>query len=120
MRNISLFRVSLALVAAGIGVLSLLPDTPPVPVRFSHVDKIEHLAAYLLLAVLAVFSFSGNRFRVVLLAILACCLYGGMLELAQSFTGRSPEIADFICSCAGAAAGGITGEVLRTRLRTGR
>src|SRR5215813_10747427 len=95
-------RILFGIAAAAVTVLSLLPqrDLPKVGVS----DKIEHVVAYLALAVLG--SFGLRERRSLLLLFVLLCVMGGIIELLQSFSpGRSPDVVDALADGAGAAAG---------------
>lgn len=113
------FRLFLTASAAGITLLSLLPDTPDIPVAVPFLDKIEHALAYAVLAFFAVGSFRGRRSRVIFWSILACSAYGGLIEIMQIYTGRNAEAADFLFDGFGALSGGLlAGRWIRPPSRT--
>jgi VanZ family protein len=82
-------------------------STLPMPLAFPHQDKLSHLLAYAVMAVLAWRAFS-HRFAVHrilgLVTILFCSLYGMSDEFHQSFVaGRNSEVADWLADTLGAA-----------------
>ncbi len=85
-----------------VGVVSLLPrETLP---ETGLWDKLEHAAAYAILCVAGVVSYPRKRARLALLIGLA--MYGGALELLQSFVpGREASIADVIANTFGVVIG---------------
>ncbi len=94
--------------AAAILVLSLLPDPPDLLPRITYIDKIGHWAAYTVLTGLLVLLIR-DRFKSAVavfgLAVGACLVYGGLIEVFQSTTGRSPEFLDLGADLLGALCG---------------
>jgi VanZ family protein len=92
--------VSFYAACALVGVLSLLPRaTLP---SLSIGDKVEHVIAYAMLALLGCTLFERRRAAV----ILGLAAYGAVLELLQFLApGRSPEIADGVADLIGACVG---------------
>ena len=87
--------------AGGIAVLSLLPAEKALSSGWN--DKVEHTAAYLVLAVLTNTAWPRNA---ILRTWIGCACYGGMIELAQTFSpGRQADVLDLLANGAGAAAG---------------
>lgn len=80
-------------------VIALTPaaDAPP---RLVGLDKIEHLAAFAVLTILARLSWPDVRAWGIGVALL---LYGGMIELAQAAPSlmRSSSLADLVADGAG-------------------
>lgn len=101
----SLRRLSGAAFAAAllaVAVLSLLPSSRLPTVSVS--DKIEHLAAYAVLALIG--SLRWNTARGLLGLGLALVALGGLLELAQGLVpGRFTDAADFAANCTGVLLG---------------
>ena len=91
--------------AAVIGVFSLMPDPPEIESPFGSFDKLEHFLGYFVLAFLSYMSFKRSR-GALLLSILACTVFGGLIELLQYFTLRDADLVDmavnFVASSAGA------------------
>ena len=107
-------RMLFLLATAAVAVLSLLPqrDLPKVAVS----DKLEHVLAYFVLAVLGSFGFRERRSLLYLFVLL--CAMGGIIEVLQAFSpGRSPDVADAIADGAGAATGVLIALVLGFRRR---
>ena len=95
---------------AAVTVLSLLPDPPGTELPFSAADKLEHAAAYAVLALLLQMSLGKRRdLRNYIGGSLFLAGYGLVLEIIQQYTGRNAEAADFIADAAGIAlsAGGL-------------
>jgi VanZ family protein len=91
-------------------------ELTPVPPKISGPlgwDKAEHFIAYFGLAAMATMVV-GIRPRLAW-AILGVILFGGVLEILQGFTGRDPEVADFIANSMGAL-GGLCAAWLLLRL----
>ncbi|MBI9106135.1 MAG: VanZ family protein [Spirochaetales bacterium] len=106
MKNCSLILFIIGL--AAVFYLSLVPEPPQIPVKISGIDKLEHFVAYLVLSFLLMNYLNGTRMRrVVALAagISALAVIGALIEVLQSYTGRTPEAADFLADLAGAACG---------------
>ena len=115
-------RFLLVLIALGILVLSLLPKPP-----LNDVFKLKSLDHFLAYSVLGFFVFlsiyiKGSYFPPFLKALIYCTIYGGAIELLQKYTGRKPEIFDFLMDGAGAACGALLGigADLLIRKRAGR
>lgn len=84
---------------ATIVVLSLLPTSQLPSDWFSVSDKLQHLAGYALLTLLALFAYPA---RPVLQVGLALLVMSGMVELAQAASGwRSGEWADMLANGTG-------------------
>jgi VanZ family protein len=102
--------VLLVLLASAILVLSLLPEVP-IDVEFlMGLDKVQHWLAYAMLGFLVLITIN-KRGRSLLLfygiSVFSCTMYGGLIEVLQRFTGRTPETVDFFVNMFGAAVGGI-------------
>jgi VanZ family protein len=100
--------------AAGAAIVitaaSLSPTAPIVETGFG--DKLDHLAAYAVLALLAVPGWSG----LIAPGIIAATAigFGGLLELLQAFApGRQPGWADFTVNSLGVLAGWTIASRLR-------
>ena len=95
----------LVVLATLVAALALTP-TPPQQLSLGW-DKLNHLVAFVVLAVCAVFGWRDARAaqRAVLLALLA---YGGAIELLQRHVpGRSAEWADLLADAIGIGAGAL-------------
>ena len=97
---------------AAVFYLSLIPEPPQIVPGFKMVDKLEHLAAYTVLTFLLAFVLSvkmpAARFSLSLSIVLMIAV-GALIEWLQSFTGRSPELADLAADAAGAVIGAVAG-----------
>ncbi len=80
----------------------LTPHPPNVDAIFGW-DKLEHFTAYFGLASMATMVL-GIR-RALGWALGCVILLGGALEILQGYTGRDPDIHDFIANSIGAVAG---------------
>ena len=102
--------ILLVVLASGIMILSLLPE-PLFSLRWiSSMDKAQHWIAYTILGFLVYLSIhSGDYHRVLYVAvsIFSCTMYGGLIEVLQSFTGRVPDPIDFFVNMFGAAVGTV-------------
>ena len=110
MLNVRFWRVLTIMVAAGITVLSLLPRPPVMPVGIHLADKIAHFFAYLVLGFLVFASIfwgknAGTILSTVFIVTALCLFYGGLIEILQTFTGRTPEFWDLAADLFGAVCG---------------
>ncbi len=80
----------------------LTPHPPNVDMIFGW-DKLEHFTAYFGLASMTTMMI-GLR-RALVWALGGVVLLGGALEILQGYTGRDPDIHDFIANSIGAVAG---------------
>lgn len=88
----------------------LTPHPPEIATGFRFIDKIEHFAAFLVLAVLFSVGIDRRRFSkigAIVLMVAILVVYGAAIELIQPYTGRSADISDFFADVAGIAAGCI-------------
>ncbi len=80
----------------------LTPHPPDLSLVFGW-DKAEHFTAYFGLAAMAAMVLErGQRLA---RAIFGIVLLGGVLEILQGYTGRDPDIFDFIANTIGAMTG---------------
>jgi VanZ family protein len=95
--------------AALIAWEELTPRAPQLEGPFGW-DKMDHFIAYFGLAAMAtmVTGIGPRLFR----AMTGVILFGGILEILQNFTGRDPELADFIANTIGAFAGAAAAALL--------
>ena len=97
-----LIRVAAAGAAVVIAVASLSPQLPAIETGFG--DKLDHLAAYLVLSLLVGLGWSERFVPSVIVG--AAVGFGGLLELLQHFSpGRQANWADFMVNSLGALAG---------------
>jgi len=105
-------RIIPVIIALVILVLSLLPHIPAPPVSFNAMDKVEHLLAYAVLAYFTLYALETSRVKglvfLCFITVAVCTVYGGIIEIAQSFTGRYSEWLDLAADGAGSAAGAFT------------
>jgi VanZ family protein len=78
-------------------------------------DKAQHFIAYFGLAAMATMVVGLNR-RLVW-AVLGVILLGGALEILQGYTGRDPDIFDFVANSFGALSGTAVGILCWVALR---
>lgn len=107
-KNLSLILFIICMVA--VFWLSLVPEPPEIPLKMTAIDKIEHFAAYAVMAFLFRFYLSYSRIRrsrSILIVIVVMLFTGGLIEILQGYTGRQPEAADLLADAAGAAAGSL-------------
>ncbi|MBN1698205.1 MAG: VanZ family protein [Spirochaetales bacterium] len=89
-------------------VFSLIPKIIINPPGIDWFDKLLHTSVYTVLGVLSFLSFIGERRSVIqkaVLLVILLSLYGGIIEVLQSFTGRTPDIFDFFSDSIGASVG---------------
>jgi VanZ family protein len=84
---------------AAVTAVCLVPRPPGSPLPS---DKLDHLAAF---AVLAVLMSCGRRRPWIW--VLGVGLWGGVIELGQGYTGRHGDLLDWYADLAGAALGGL-------------
>lgn len=107
-------RLGFFITMAAVALMSLLPqqDIPRVDVS----DKVEHFAAYAILAILGAFGFLGRRSWLCLLLFLPT--FGAVMELLQAFSpGRSPDIADAAANMVGVMVGLMVAAVAQRFVR---
>lgn len=81
---------------------SSLPDTPGIP----GLDKMVHLALFLMLAVSVQLDFNLSGFRRLSLAAAALIVFSSLTEALQLFVeGRSADVLDLLADMAGLLAG---------------
>lgn len=82
-------------------MMALLPQPPSVPLGPS--DKVQHMAAFAVLSVLAVVIFPRQRYRVIFVALAG---FGAMIEILQMIPSlhRDAELLDWFADCAASAA----------------
>lgn len=90
------------------GFIFMLSDQPsvPLPSWFEHQDKLNHFAAYSVMAALAWRAFRHqitHKRLLILLCVVFCSLYGVSDEWHQSFVpGREVSAADWVADTLGA------------------
>jgi VanZ family protein len=111
------WRILTIVVTVSILVLSLLPNPPEIPGGFHFADKVAHFIAYAVLSFLLYTSlFEGKRITTVAIVAAICLIYGGMIEVLQTFTHRQPEILDLTADLLGAISGAAIGAKLNHRI----
>ena len=114
-----LWRVLTIVVTVSILILSLIPKPPEIPGGLHFADKIAHFIAYAVLSFLLFTSlFEGKKLSTVLIVAAACMIYGGVIEILQTFTHRQPELWDLTADLFGAVCGAALGAVLNRRIRS--
>jgi len=100
----------LILLAAGILILSLLPEAP-LDVKFLFgLDKAQHWLAYAALGFLVLLTMTRKGGSLLLhfsLTVFSCTMYGGVIEILQKYTGRTPDTVDFFVNFFGSLAGAV-------------
>lgn len=100
-------RVVFALLAAGVGVLGLLPHPDAVP--STGWDKLDHAGGFAALMAIARPARLGRTWRVAV----ALVAYGGAIELLQmGVPGRSAEWGDLLADAIGVGLGWVVGSAL--------
>lgn len=113
------WRVLTIVVTVSILILSLIPKPPEIPGGLHFADKIAHFIAYAVLSFLLFTSlFEGKKLSTVLIVAAACMIYGGVIEILQTFTHRQPELWDLTADLFGAVCGAALGAVLNRRIRS--
>ncbi len=80
-------------------------------IAIEHSDKFFHLVTYGLFAALGFRAVSGRRAFVYL--CIGIIIYGGLMEVAQSFTpGRTMSVYDFLANTIGVLIGAFTAQKL--------
>jgi VanZ family protein len=92
-----------------------LTPHPPDLSSFLAWDKAQHFTAYFGLASMATMVLGLNR-RLAF-AVLGVILLSGVLEILQGYTGRDPDIFDFIANVIGAISGTAVGALCWVALR---
>ena len=85
-----------------------LSDQPgsTIPMNFPHQDKIYHVGAYFIMAVLSWRTFRHEFPEARAIAFLFCSVYGFSDEWHQTFVeGRHSELADWLADCLGIGLG---------------
>lgn len=118
MRRENVWRLLLALLAAGVAALALTP-VPPEHIGLGW-DKLNHLAAFAALSVCAVLGWHDAGTVRRLLVLLTLLAFGGAIELLQRHVpGRSAEWADLLADGIGIFAGALLAQAwLRRRPTT--
>ena len=96
-------RLLAAGVAVAIVVLSLTSKTD-IP-GSTGVDKLDHLLAYAVLALLLGIGLSQPSLPAVFAVAAGCLLYGALLEVLQHLVGRDMDLLDLAFDAAGIALG---------------
>lgn len=80
--------------------MALLPQPPSVPL--GPTDKVQHMAAFAVLSLLAAIAFPRQRYRVIFVAMAAL---GAIIEVLQLIPSlhRDAELADWFADCAASA-----------------
>jgi VanZ family protein len=109
-----IFFILFILSAALILIFSLFISVPNIR-EIKSFDKIEHTAAYMFLGFLFIFSFTKEN-KILLISIIACTAYGGLIEILQGFLGRNPEIIDLAADFTGAVIGSFAGRLIQKKI----
>ena len=113
----------LVLLASAILVLSLLPEVP-VDIEFLlGLDKLQHWLAYAALGFLVLLTINRRGKSLLFyygICVFSCTMYGGLIEVLQGYTGRTPDTVDFFVNMFGAATGGVTAVGFIEMSRSGR
>ena len=95
------YKLTLATVAL-ILILTLAPTDPSAGIPY--LDKIGHLGIFFLFSTAVLFDFEKVK-DIKVKALVAALLFGGMIELAQPYFGRSLELMDLAFDLTGALLG---------------
>ena len=101
-------RIGFFLALVAVGILALMPVPPPLPGAES--DKIQHFAAFFVLAVLGASAFRRHT----CLLVFGIMAFGAMLELLQgtALIARDMSAYDWLADVAGTAIGAFSAAVL--------
>ena len=111
-------RALLVITAAAILILSLIPEAPNPINGIPYADKLEHIAAYILLAFLLALNIAveiKSKLSTVFIAVIMCILYGAIIEFLQKYTGRSAELLDLAADLVGAGAGATLAALVKKK-----
>ena len=104
------FLFSFVSVCIGIGILSLIP--PSSGIELGDHDKWNHLTAYTVLALN--WSLLKTNQKVYWIGIIACFLYGLLLEYLQGFVpGRESSLMDALANTGGIVIGSAIGHIIK-------
>ncbi len=110
-RGILRSRLARVLIASLVSLLILGLSLTPKPIQvlrnISHSDKIEHAAAYLVLAFSICWAFGRKGFLPIIISIALCAAYGGIIEIVQPYVERTKDLIDFVADAAGATTGAM-------------
>jgi len=97
------FRLAMYFMATATVAIALIPTTPTPP-PFPHIDKIQHLAIFTMLAVLARLGFPDAPARLVFERL---AFLGAGIEVLQTIPliERSSDVIDWLADLAGIAIG---------------
>jgi VanZ family protein len=70
-------------------------------------DKLQHFAAYAILATLLVLTTRTRTMKGVIIAIAICLIYGALDEWTQPLVGRDCELLDWLADAIGAIVGAV-------------
>lgn len=113
------WRILTIVVTVSISVLSLLPSPPEIPGGFHLADKVAHFIAYAVLSFLLYAAFpEGKKITTGVIVAAVCLIYGGVIEILQTFTHRQPEIFDLAADLLGAISGAVIGVLLNQRIKS--
>lgn len=108
------WRILAVVFIALVWTASLWPSIGLRPLRFAHIDKLEHLVSYALLAYLLVRGWPRVGWWWLWLVAMLC---GGAAELGQAFltTTRHPDWWDMLANSIGAGLGLLVATLTRPR-----
>jgi len=108
-------RVALIFVLLAVIALSLYPRPESLLGPLSVYDKVEHFAAYAVLAFFALRVFPRENLPLLVLSALSCAAIGGVIELVQPLVGRHKDVYDFLVDLGGSVTGAALSFVLLRR-----
>lgn len=112
-------RILTVVLALLVLALSLIPKSEQVPDTFGGFDKLGHFIAYAVLAFFAMRAVDRCGLIPFVVVVVACTIFGGIIEIVQPIVGRTMELADFLVDLAGAAGGAVLAAIPgRTNRRT--
>ncbi|MBN1799130.1 MAG: VanZ family protein [Spirochaetales bacterium] len=106
------------LTAITILLLSLLPTIKVSSIETPFLDKFLHIIAYCILGILGFLFFyvkKPHKGWGVVFSVLTCTGWGIIIELLQSYTGRTPELLDGVVNFIGCQIGACFAMIIQKK-----
>jgi VanZ family protein len=99
-----MIRIAWMICLVGITLFSLFLAASP---RVGGGDKVAHGVAYATWSFLSLYALGGtlSRWKRLLIVVVVCVLYGGLMEWIQPLVGRNMDLMDGVADAAGAIIG---------------